>query len=68
MDKYFLAAVFGILISLNVNSQVYVSPNGDDTLGVGSIQNPYETIGRAINAISKSGGDTILIREGIYHE
>jgi hypothetical protein len=42
MDKYFLAGVFGILISLNVNSQVYVSPNGDDTLGVGSIQNPYE--------------------------
>jgi hypothetical protein len=68
MDKYFLAAVFGLFISLNVNSQVYVSPNGDDTLGVGSIQNPYETIGKAISVISKSGGDTILIREGIYHE
>jgi hypothetical protein len=68
MDKYFLAAVFGLLISLNVNSQVYVSPNGDDTQGVGSIQNPYETIGKAISVISKSEGDTILIREGIYHE
>ena len=68
MDKYFLAFVLGFIISLGANSQVYVSPNGDDTQGDGSIQNPFQTIGKAISVISKSGGDTILIREGIYHE
>ena len=68
MNKYFLAFVLGFMISLGANSQVYVSPNGDDTQGDGSIQNPFQTIGKAISVISKSGGDTVLIREGIYHE
>jgi hypothetical protein len=69
MDKYILALILGIVINHYVNAQatVYVSQDeGHDTQGNGSIQNPYKTIGKAISIISES--DTVIIREGIYHE
>ena len=69
MNKYFFAIVLGLIISHTIGAQVtvYVSQNdGDDIQGNGSIQNPYQTIGKAISVISES--DTIIIREGIYHE
>jgi hypothetical protein len=69
MDKYFLVLVIGLVINHCVNAQqtIYVSQNeGDNIQGNGSIQNPYQTIGKAVSVISE--GDTIIIREGIYHE
>ena len=69
MNKYFFAFLLVLIIVNNVGAQaiVYVSQNeGDDLQGNGSIQNPYQTIGKAISVVSES--DTIIIREGIYHE
>lgn len=69
MDKYFFAFLFGILVNYHISGQAsfYVSQNqGDDIQGNGSVQNPYQTIGKAISVVS--GGDSIIIREGIYHE
>jgi len=69
MNKYFFSFLLGLIMINNVGAQaiVYVSQNeGDDLQGNGSIQNPYQTIGKAISVISES--DTVIIREGIYHE
>ena len=63
MNKYFFAIVLGLIISHTIGAQVtvYVSQNdGDDIQGNGSIQNPYQTIGKAISVISES--DTIIIQ------
>ena len=69
MNKYFLVLMIGLVINHCVDAQqtIYVSQNeGDNVQGNGSIQNPFQTIGKAVSAISN--GDTIIIREGIYHE
>ena len=45
----------------------YVSNSiGDDIIGNGSIDSPFETIGKAISEID--AGDTVIIRGGLYHE
>ena len=45
----------------------YVSNSiGDDITGNGSIDSPFETIGKAISEID--AGDTVIIRGGLYHE
>lgn len=38
----------GALTPVSVNA-VYVSPNGSDTTGTGSITNPYQTIGKGVD-------------------
>ena len=45
----------------------YVSNSvGNDNIGNGSIDSPFETIGKALSEID--AGDTIIIRGGVYHE
>ena len=45
----------------------YVSNSiGDDNIGNGSIDSPFETIGKAVSLID--AGDTVIIRGGVYHE
>jgi hypothetical protein len=48
---------------------IYVAPNGDDTVGTGSSQFPYETIARAITAraLLSSGVEvSIILSSGTY--
>ncbi len=44
----------------------YVSVNGNDTTGNGSLANPWKTIGKA--ASIATAGDTVKIRAGTYRE
>ena len=69
MDKYFspLAIFFAFCVGLYGQTTIYVSQDaGDDILGDGSIQSPFLTIGKAVSFLN--AGDTIIIREGVYHE
>ncbi|NDW00438.1 right-handed parallel beta-helix repeat-containing protein [Salipiger sp. PrR002] len=43
---------------------IYVAPGGDDSLGNGSIEAPYQTPGRALDAARP--GDEIRLRPGVY--
>ena len=48
-------------------STYYVSNSvGDDNTGNGSLDSPFETIGKAVSVID--AGDTVIIRGGVYHE
>jgi hypothetical protein len=52
-------------------NQIYVSPNGNDTTGTGSQQNPYLTIGQAIikrATILNTTEVTIILSSGTYTE
>lgn len=69
MDKYFspLVIFFAFCIGLYGQTTIYVSQvAGDDILGDGSTQSPFLTIGKAVSVLN--AGDTIIIREGVYHE
>ena len=51
--------------------QIYVAPNGNNTTGTGSQQNPYLTIARAITAralISNTIEVSIIVSSGTYTE
>jgi len=45
---------------------VYVSPDGNDASATGSINAPYKSINRALEAAKP--GDTIILRTGTYRE
>jgi predicted outer membrane repeat protein len=45
-------------------SDIYVSPNGDDTTGDGTISNPYSTIQKALTNVDDGG--TIHLASGTY--
>lgn len=47
------------------NNTYYVSTNGSD-INDGTEKNPFYTIQRGINQMKS--GDTLIIREGVYHE
>ena len=69
MDKYFspLVIFFAFCVGLYGQTTIYVSQDaGDDILGDGSTQSPFLTIGKAVSVLN--AGDTIIIREGVYHE
>ena len=54
-------------ISAVGQSTYFVSSSvGDDNTGNGSVDSPFETIGKAISVID--AGDTVIIRGGVYHE
>ena len=62
MKKIFLN-VFIIIYSLASFSQtLYVSPNGNDFSGEGTLLNPFLTIQKAI----ESSASTVYLLEGIY--
>jgi len=51
--------------------QIYVAPNGNNTTGIGSQQNPYQTIARALTAralISNTIETSIILSSGTYTE
>ena len=53
-----------------VSQTLFVAPNGDDIRGDGTMEHPFATIERAIEAAEANGmdgGDQILLREGTYY-
>ncbi|MBN2412172.1 T9SS type A sorting domain-containing protein, partial [candidate division KSB1 bacterium] len=66
----FITKIFAANSSIKLvddySNKIYVSKKGNDITGIGTIINPYLTIGKAIE---KSGiSDTIIVDEGIYYE
>ncbi len=53
-----------LLISISAEAQIYVSPQGNDTSGTGTIINPYRTIQKALSYAYAD--TTIYLRDGIY--
>jgi hypothetical protein len=45
-------------------NNVFISPSGNNTTGNGSIGNPYQTLARAVTAVSSGG--TIFVNDGTY--
>jgi hypothetical protein len=54
------------VLTLNVQAQFFVSPNGDDGNN-GTFDFPFKTIQKAFDVISTTG-DTIYLRGGIYEQ
>ena len=48
-----------------LNSQTFMSPNGDDTYGDGSKNRPYKTIAKAVS-VESATRKTILLEAGSY--
>lgn len=48
-------------------SEVYVSPDGDDNTGTGTIDNPFETVGKGIDALSGTSL-TLHMAAGTYNQ
>lgn len=46
----------------------YVSKSGDDLAGDGSMEDPFASIGRAVNEAIVNKGDIIKVAGGVYHE
>lgn len=44
----------------------WVATTGNDTTGTGSQANPFRQVNRALQALSASGGDTIIVRPGTF--
>ncbi|WP_054835464.1 Ig-like domain-containing protein [Methanobrevibacter arboriphilus] len=59
----------GVVIASEVSAaenNIYVSLSGDDSSGNGSSDNPYNSIGKAINQSTDSDKNIIYLDEGIY--
>ncbi len=63
MNKFWYYLVFSIYIVSQLNAQIYVAPDGDDS-NPGTIEQPFGTIAKAISVLNKS--DTIFVRGGTY--
>ena len=48
------------------SSDIYVSPNGNDTSNNGTVDSPYQSIGKAVNQSSNSSNVNIYLEEGTY--
>ncbi|BBL62254.1 beta strand repeat-containing protein [Methanobrevibacter arboriphilus] len=48
------------------SSDIYVSPNGNDTSNNGTVDSPYHSIGKAVNQSSNSSNVNIYLDEGTY--
>jgi hypothetical protein len=57
--------VISIIFSRTIISQIYVSPDGNDSTNTGTIDKPFESIQKAQELASP--GDTVYIRGGTYH-
>ena len=58
-----IANVSGIVLDQN---EIYVSKNGNDTTGNGTIINPYLTISKAVSVVGD--GQVIIVGTGSYYE
>ncbi|AFN73329.1 hypothetical protein MROS_0085 [Melioribacter roseus P3M-2] len=61
--KIIFASLVIILTSININSQIYVAPDGDDS-NPGAIDRPLESLQKA-QELAKAG-DTVYIGGGLY--
>ena len=65
--RLFITLFFIFHVNALGQTTYYVSNSvGNDNTGNGSIDSPFETIGKAISEID--AGDTVIIRAGVYHE
>ena len=48
------------------SSDIYVSPSGNDTSNNGTVDSPYQSIGKAVNQSSDSSNVNIYLDEGTY--
>ncbi len=62
LDEYYAELVIGTGYN---NEEIYVSNDGSDEKGNGSIDNPYKTISKAVS--EALNGDTIYVFAGEYH-
>ncbi len=61
--------LFFLVLAEGVSAATYyVSLTGSDSTGDGSSGTPWRTITYAVNHIPAAGGDTILVRDGVYNE
>ncbi len=56
-----------LFISMVSAALFYVSPDGDDSSGDGSSAAPWATIDYAVAHIPSAGGDTIIVKDGLYN-
>lgn len=65
--RFYLIIVFFCCVSVFVFSGnvIFVSPNGSDESGDGTIDRPYATLIKAQEKVN--GGDTVYLRGGTYH-
>ena len=74
VKSYLLVLLATIIVSCTSSpTQIFVAPNGSDTKGTGSIQQPFASLERARGEIRKlkNGGEAdkgfhVNLREGIY--
>ncbi len=64
MKKVLLLIIATLITTINIKAQIYVSPQGNDTTGTGSIGSPYRTIQKALSFAAADS--TIYIRDGVY--
>jgi len=55
-----------LLISLVESTDWYVSPFGNDQTGSGTLNNPYQTIARALTNFKTGVVGAIVLMEGVY--
>lgn len=48
------------------SSDIYVSPSGNDSSNNGTVDSPYQSIGKAVNQSSNSSNVNIYLEEGTY--
>ncbi len=76
INKFFLVSVLlifclfsGVVVASDVSaasSDIYVSPSGNDSSNTGSIDSPYQSIGKAVNQSNDSSNVNIYLDEGTY--
>lgn len=66
ITQIYFCLFFLLINSISFAKDIYVATNGNDTSGDGTIDNPFRTFNKAIDAMST--GDVCIIRGGIYEE
>ncbi len=76
INKFFLVSVLlifclfsGVVVASDVSAasnDIYVSPSGNDSSNTGSIDSPYQSIGKAVNQSNDSSNVNIYLDEGTY--
>lgn len=69
-NSFYYLIILLCLLSISVNGQIYIAPNGDDTFS-GDQANPLKTLEAAIRKASRlqttSDSIEIIIKDGVYY-